>query len=401
MEGAFPVEDMSESVWASSSSSPPTAGTSSSKKLMSRSHSEWAFQMFLQEASAEDPSPISPSHAQIAHLKPSSASPVRPMNPAKDKDETQKRNLVSEVSCSDYLQNQLNLACSAAASLSRASGTKIPASGTSSDQRSVVSDGPEIGNQAPCKEPGSSIQSSNGGHYVSISAFAAMNTNCTRPTTSGSSREQSDDEELEGDTEITENMIPGDVKRVRRMLSNRESARRSRRRKQEHLKELETQVSQLRVENSTLLKRLTDINQKFNEAAVNNRILKADVETWRAKVKMAEDTVKRVTGLNPLYPNMGDLSSLIIPLIAENPTTAASESSIQSQNDPHPFEQVPLKGLPEPGLNPHSSHINHLTEHSDLIHLQTSIQGAASRPPGSVQWDGSNWDPKIHRSSSK
>ncbi|ONK64700.1 uncharacterized protein A4U43_C07F28970 [Asparagus officinalis] len=68
------------------------------------------------------------------------------------------------------------------------------------------------------------------------------------------------------------------------MLSNRESARRSRRRKQAHLSELEAQVSQLRVENSALLKRLTDINQKYNEASVDNRILKADVETLRAKL---------------------------------------------------------------------------------------------------------------------
>ena len=49
---------------------------------------------------------------------------------------------------------------------------------------------------------------------------------------------------------------------------------------------LNTQVSQLRVENSSLLKRLTDINQKYNEAAVDNRILKADVETLRAKVTL-------------------------------------------------------------------------------------------------------------------
>lgn len=44
------------------------------------------------------------------------------------------------------------------------------------------------------------------------------------------------------------------------------------------------QVSQLRVENSALLKRLTDLNQKYNTASVDNRILKADVETLRAKV---------------------------------------------------------------------------------------------------------------------
>jgi hypothetical protein len=44
------------------------------------------------------------------------------------------------------------------------------------------------------------------------------------------------------------------------------------------------QVAQLRVENSSLLKSLTDISQKYNESAVDNRVLKADVETLRAKV---------------------------------------------------------------------------------------------------------------------
>lgn len=37
-----------------------------------------------------------------------------------------------------------------------------------------------------------------------------------RPTTSGSSREQSDDDEVEGETETTENMDPSNAKRVRR-----------------------------------------------------------------------------------------------------------------------------------------------------------------------------------------
>ncbi|KAK8997618.1 hypothetical protein V6N11_012168 [Hibiscus sabdariffa] len=104
-----------------------------------------------------------------------------------------------------------------------------------------------------------------------------------RQTTSGSSRDDSDDGELEGDTETTENIDPADAKRARRMRSNRESARRSRRRKQAHMNELEAQVGQLRVEHSTLLKRLTDMNHKYDEAAVDNRILKADIETLRAK----------------------------------------------------------------------------------------------------------------------
>ena len=37
-----------------------------------------------------------------------------------------------------------------------------------------------------------------------------------RPTTSGSSREQSDDDEVDGETETTENMEPANAKRVRR-----------------------------------------------------------------------------------------------------------------------------------------------------------------------------------------
>ncbi|KAF2298459.1 hypothetical protein GH714_023640 [Hevea brasiliensis] len=82
-----------------------------------------------------------------------------------------------------------------------------------------------------------------------------------KATTSGSSREQSEDDENEGETEITENMDPADAKRV----------------------------AQLGVENSSLLKRLSEINQKYNEAAVDNRVLKADVETLRAKTSLVEN----------------------------------------------------------------------------------------------------------------
>lgn len=122
---------------------------------------------------------------------------------------------------------------------------------------------------------------------VAYSGMARMNT-------SGSSREQSDDEDAELESGGNEqNLVPGDIKRMRRMLSNRESARRSRRRKQAHLSDLEMQVAQLRVENSSLFKQLNEITQKFNSALVDNRVLKSDVEALRAKVKMAEDIVTR------------------------------------------------------------------------------------------------------------
>ena len=44
------------------------------------------------------------------------------------------------------------------------------------------------------------------------------------------------------------------------------------------------QVSQLQVENGSLASRLSEIGRKYNEAAVDNRVLKSDVEALRAKV---------------------------------------------------------------------------------------------------------------------
>ncbi|XP_020878660.1 basic leucine zipper 9 isoform X2 [Arabidopsis lyrata subsp. lyrata] len=115
-----------------------------------------------------------------------------------------------------------------------------------------------------------------------------------RRTVSGSSHVNSDEEDAEteaGQSEMTND--PNDLKRIRRMNSNRESAKRSRRRKQEYLVDLETQVDSLKGDNSTLYKQLIDATQQFRSAGTNNRVLKSDVETLRVKVKLAEDLVAR------------------------------------------------------------------------------------------------------------
>ncbi|PSR91900.1 Basic leucine zipper like [Actinidia chinensis var. chinensis] len=112
--------------------------------------------------------------------------------------------------------------------------------------------------------------------------------------TSGSSGEQSDEDDIEIEAgQCEQSTEPVDVKRIKRMVSNRESARRSRSRKQAHLVELEQQVDQLRGENASLFKQLTDAAQQFKDSTTNNRVLKSDVEALRAKVKLAEDMVAR------------------------------------------------------------------------------------------------------------
>ncbi|GMY20881.1 light-inducible protein CPRF2-like isoform X2 [Fagus crenata] len=293
-----------------------------------------------------------------------------------------------------FLKSKLNLACAAVA-LSRGSLVKPQDSGASADNGLQASNTSQLGSQAPSKgidaltkpeeepfsnkkyealSPKSSLRSVDlqpgAGYDLSRSqdkdSTVSLGTHSlpsmqkksgvpVRSTTSGSSREQSDDDEVEGENELTENMDPADAKRVRRMLSNRESARRSRRRKQAHLTELETQVSQLRVENSSLLKRLTEINQKYSDAAVDNRVLKADVETMRAKVKMAEETVKRITGLNPMFHVMSDISSIEMPSFEGSPSDTSTDAAVPVQDNPNQHFYQPSTNN---NMSPHDLRVN-------------------------------------------
>lgn len=109
-----------------------------------------------------------------------------------------------------------------------------------------------------------------------------------------SSQDQLDEDDLEFEAGSCEQSIDHvDIKRDRRKISNKESARRSRKRKQAHLAELNREVEKLNGEHDTYSTQLAYAAQKFKDAATNNRVLKSDVEALRAKVKLAEDMVAR------------------------------------------------------------------------------------------------------------
>ncbi|KAL5213531.1 hypothetical protein ABZP36_024378 [Zizania latifolia] len=151
--------------------------------------------------------------------------------------------------------------------------------------------------------------------YAAASPTSATNLNMKESQTlGGTSGSDSDSDSLldieGGPCEQSTN--PSDVKRMRRMVSNRESARRSRKRKQAHLVDLESQVDQLRGENASLFKQLTDANQQFTTSVTDNRILKSDVEALRVKVKLAEDMVAR-RALSCGLGHLGGLSPTLNP----------------------------------------------------------------------------------------
>ncbi|KAL3510950.1 hypothetical protein ACH5RR_030351 [Cinchona calisaya] len=72
-----------------------------------------------------------------------------------------------------------------------------------------------------------------------------------------------------------------DERKQRRMISNRESARRSRMRKQRHLDELWSQVHRLRTENHNLIDRINHISESHDKVVQENTRLKEEASDLR------------------------------------------------------------------------------------------------------------------------
>ncbi|CAL9053071.1 bZIP transcription factor RISBZ2-like isoform X2 [Musa acuminata AAA Group] len=454
MERVFSVDEIGDSFWAASPAPPPGLPPPPGGAAMNRSPSEWYFERFLAEepapaptaaSSAPNPNPnpnpsFHPNPNRNVAPNPSASSSVVGSNFCEGRRELgrvgddevveikapivvavppQPSDLPATVDPGHYqtlLKHKLDIACAAVA-MSR--GSSVQDSASIADSMSPISDVSHLGSQAPVKGNASTVQHKAGGGPGGVPALSILQNSGTqgRPATSGSSREQSDDDdEVEGDAETNDNMDVTDIKRIRRMLSNRESARRSRRRKQAHLSELEVQVSQLRIENSSLLKRLTDINQKYSDAAVDNRILKADVETLRAKVKMAEETVKRVTGVSPLYPIISDMSNISLSF-AGSPSDATSDAAVPVHDDSNhfyhvsPHEQRVTTCLPDIGVAPAVENAVRgaaaagriagpasLQRIDSLEHLEERMFGGPTSP---LQWDTAAWDPDTSLTNNK
>ncbi|XP_022729072.1 basic leucine zipper 4 [Durio zibethinus] len=95
-----------------------------------------------------------------------------------------------------------------------------------------------------------------------------------------------------------------DDKRLRRMISNKESARISRMRKKQHIEELKSQVNQLQTINGQLSQKLINLLDSNHEILQENAQLKEKVSTLHMVLADVFTTLK-----NPEYTSLEHKSS--------------------------------------------------------------------------------------------
>ncbi|KAF3435737.1 hypothetical protein FNV43_RR22829 [Rhamnella rubrinervis] len=87
-----------------------------------------------------------------------------------------------------------------------------------------------------------------------------------------------------------------DQRKRKRMISNRESARRSRMRKQKHLDDLTAQVAQLRKENHEIITNINITTQHYMNIEAENSILRAQMGELSHRLQSLDEII---SFLNP------------------------------------------------------------------------------------------------------
>ncbi|KAJ0024226.1 hypothetical protein Pint_09013 [Pistacia integerrima] len=98
-----------------------------------------------------------------------------------------------------------------------------------------------------------------------------------------------------------------DQRKRKRMQSNRESARRSRMRKQKHLDDLMSQVTQLRNDNNQILTGINITNQHFMNLESENSILRAQLMELSHRLESLNEILNFINANNATFEAEADL----------------------------------------------------------------------------------------------
>ncbi|KAF9686790.1 hypothetical protein SADUNF_Sadunf02G0026500 [Salix dunnii] len=100
-----------------------------------------------------------------------------------------------------------------------------------------------------------------------------------------------------------EQVVLVDQRKRKRMLSNRESARRSRMRKQKYLDDLMAQVTQLRTDNNQILTAINVTTQNFLNIESENSILKAQMMELNHRLDSLNEILNFINTSNGIFEN--------------------------------------------------------------------------------------------------
>ncbi|XWS54944.1 hypothetical protein CRYUN_Cryun10bG0132900 [Craigia yunnanensis] len=89
-----------------------------------------------------------------------------------------------------------------------------------------------------------------------------------------------------------------DERKRKRMISNRESARRSRMRKQKHLDDLMAQITHLRKENHQIITRINITTQHYLNFEAENSVLRAQANELSHRLQSLNELISFLNGSN-------------------------------------------------------------------------------------------------------
>lgn len=107
-----------------------------------------------------------------------------------------------------------------------------------------------------------------------------------------------------------------DERKQKRMISNRESARRSRLRKQQHLDELRAEAAHLRAENNRILTKFKFVSQNYIQLQEENSVLKSHADELTLRLQYLNMTMQWAGILNGL--DLSSADGLMDPIPMDN-----------------------------------------------------------------------------------
>lgn len=110
-----------------------------------------------------------------------------------------------------------------------------------------------------------------------------------------------------------------DERKRKRMLSNRESARRSRMRKQKHLDDLMGEASHLRKTNNQILNNINITTQQYLKMEAENSVLRAQMSELSSRLQSLNEISNVLSATNNNNPNLGVVygGDDLLPIIQE------------------------------------------------------------------------------------